>query len=84
MDLILLAVLAAMILLLVNQNRKRKRDAANLVQTLQVGANVILHAGIKGTVVAIGEDDLEIETTPGTKLKVLKQAVRAIQTSEEN
>ncbi len=84
MDLILLAVLAAMILLLVNQNRKRKRDAANLVQTLQVGANVILHAGIKGTVIALGEDDLEIETTPGTKLKVLKQAVRAIQTSEEN
>ena len=84
MDLILLAVLAAMILLLVNQNRKRKRDAANLVQTLQVGSNVIRHAGIKGTVIALGEDDLEIETTPGTKLKVLKQAVRAIQTSEEN
>jgi preprotein translocase subunit YajC len=82
LDLILLAVLAAMILLLVNQNRKRKRDAANLVETLQVGSNVILHAGIKGKVV--GEDDLEIETTPGTKLKVLKQAVRAIQTSEEN
>jgi preprotein translocase subunit YajC len=48
-----------------------------------VGSNVILHAGIKGKVVAIGEDDLEIETTPGTKLRVLKQAVRAIQTSEE-
>ena len=84
MDLILLAVLAAMILLLVTQNRKRKRDAANLVQTLQVGSNVILHAGIKGKVVTIDEDDLVIETTPGTKLKVLKQAVRAIQTSEGN
>ena len=84
MDLILLAVLAAMILLLINQNRKRKRDAANLVETLQVGSNVILHAGIKGKVVTIDEDDLVIETTPGTKLKVLKQAVRAIQTFEGN
>ncbi len=84
MDLILLAVLAAMILLLVNQNRKRKRDAANLVQTLQVGSNVILHAGIKGTVIAIGEDDLAIETTPCTKPKVLKQALRAIQSPEAN
>lgn len=83
MDLILLAVLAAMILLLVNQNRKRKRDAAKLVDTLQVGANVVLHAGIKGKVVAINADDLDIETTPGTKIKVLKQAVRAIQTAEE-
>ena len=84
MDLILLAVLAAMILLLINQNRKRKRDAANLVETLQVGSDVTLHAGIKGKVVSIDEDDLVIETTPGTKLKVLKQAVRAIQTSEGN
>ena len=73
-----------MILLLINQNRKRKRDAANLVATLQVGSGVILHAGIKGKVVSIDEDDLVIETTPGTKLKVLKQAVRAIQTSEGN
>ena len=84
MDLILLAVLAAMILLLINQNRKRKRNAATLVDTLQVGSSVILHAGIKGKVVAISDDDLDIETTPGTKLKVLKQAVRAIQPSEEN
>jgi len=84
LDFILLAVLGAMILLLVNQNRKRKRDAANLVETLEVGSHVILHAGIKGKVVAVNDEDLDIETTPGTKLKVLKQAVRAIQPAEEN
>jgi len=49
-----------------------------------VGSNVILHAGIKGKVVAVSDEDLDIETTPGTKLKVLKQAVRAIQPSEES
>ena len=83
MDLILLAVLAAMILLLINQSRKRKRDAAKLVESLQVGSSVILYAGIKGKVVALSDDDLVIETTPGTKIKVLRQAVRTIQTAEE-
>lgn len=82
MDYLLLAVLAAMILLLITQNRKRKRDAENLVSSLQVGANVLLHAGIKGQVVAIDGEDIELETTPGTKLRVVKQAIRGIESAE--
>jgi preprotein translocase subunit YajC len=69
LDYILLGVLAVMILLLVQQNRRRKKDAENLLASLAVGANVILHSGIKGTV---------IESTPKTKLLVVKGAVRAI------
>ncbi|HBB39220.1 MAG TPA: preprotein translocase subunit YajC, partial [Candidatus Aquiluna sp.] len=82
LDFLLLAVLAAMILLLISQNRKRKRDAENLVSSLAVGANVLLHAGIKGKVVAIDGDDIELETTPGVKLRVVKQAIRGIETAE--
>ena len=78
MDYILLGVLAVMILLLVQQNRKRKKDAENLLSSLAVGANVILHSGIKGTVTAINGDDLIIESTPKTKLVVVRGAVRAI------
>jgi preprotein translocase subunit YajC len=78
LDYILLGVLAVMILLLVQQNRKRKKDAENLLSSLAVGANVILHSGIKGTVTAINGDDLIIESTPKTKLVVVRGAVRAI------
>ncbi|MEY3561894.1 MAG: preprotein translocase subunit YajC [Actinomycetota bacterium] len=78
MDYILLGVLAVMILLLVQQNRRRKKDADNLVKSLEVGASVILHSGIKGTVAAIEGDDLIVESTPKTKIRVVKGAVRAI------
>ena len=78
MDYILLGVLAVMILLLVQQNRKRKKDAENLLSSLAVGANVILHSGIKGTVTEINGDDLIIESTPKTKLVVVRGAIRAI------
>ena len=78
MDYILLGVLDVMILLLVQQNRKRKKDAENLLSSLAVGANVILHSGIKGTVTEINGDDLIIESTPKTKLVVVRGAVRAI------
>jgi preprotein translocase subunit YajC len=79
MDLVLIGVLAVMILLLINQNRKRKKDANALVEALVVGAKVILHSGIKGTVTLIEDSELEIESTPGAKLRVVKQAVRTIE-----
>jgi preprotein translocase subunit YajC len=78
LDYILLGVLAVMILLLVTQNRKRKKDTENLLSSLAVGASVILHSGIKGTVTEIKGDDLIIESTPKTKLVVVRGAVRAI------
>jgi preprotein translocase subunit YajC len=78
LDYILLGVLAVMILLLVQQNRKRKKDAENLLSALEVGSEVIMHSGIKGTITEIDGDDLVIESTPKTKLRVVKQAVRGI------
>jgi preprotein translocase subunit YajC len=77
-DFILLGVLAVMILLLVQQSRRRKKDAANVLASLAVGSEVILHSGIKGRVVEVNEDDIVIESTPKTKLLVVKGAVRAI------
>jgi preprotein translocase subunit YajC len=84
-DIVLLGVLAVMILLLISQNRKRRREAEQLVNSLEVGTQVLLHSGIKGTVTKLVDDvDLEIETTPGVKLTVVKQAVRNIVTAKEN
>ena len=79
MDLVLLGVLAVMVLLLINQNRKRKREAKSLVDSLVVGAKVILHSGIKGIVTKIEDSELVIESTPKTKLRIVKQAVRSIE-----
>jgi preprotein translocase subunit YajC len=85
LDYLLLGVLAVMILLLISQNRKRKREAELLVNSLDVGAEVLLHSGIKGKVIKVlDETDIEIETTPGVKLRVVKQAVRNIQAAKEN
>lgn len=85
MDLLLLGVLAVMIILLISQNRKRRREAEALVNSLEVGTEVLLHSGIKGKITSISdESDMEIETTPGIKLSVVKQAVRMVVTAKEN
>lgn len=85
LDFVLLGVLALMIFFLFQQNRKRRKDAEQLVASLEVGADVMLHSGIKGKVTAIlDETDIEIETTPKVKLRVVKQAVRSIEAAKEN
>ena len=85
LDFILLGVLSLMIFFLFQQNRKRRKDAEQLVASLEVGAEVMLHSGIKGKVTAIlDETDIEIETTPKVKLRVVKQAVRSIEAAKEN
>lgn len=83
MDYLLLGVLAAMILLLVSQNRKRRKDAERLLDSVTVGANVLLHSGIKGTVISIEDNDVVIETTPKVKIRVVKQAVRSVEDAVE-
>ena len=85
MDFLLLGVLAVMILLLITQNRKRKREAELLASSLEVGTEVLLHSGIKGKITKLLEEsDIEIETTPGVKLTVVRQAVRNIVPAKEN
>jgi preprotein translocase subunit YajC len=77
-DLFLFAALAVMILLMFMSSRKRKKAAQALQDSVKVGVPVILFSGIVGTVVAAEDDRLIVETTPGTKIAVLKGAVRTV------
>lgn len=82
MDALLLAVLALMIVFLVTQNRRRKREVEAMQSSLEVGSQVVLHAGIKGKVLSISEEEIEIESVKGTKLIVLRGAVGKVLPAE--
>ncbi|MEN9752508.1 MAG: hypothetical protein RL670_199 [Actinomycetota bacterium] len=74
----LYVVLALMIGMMFINSRKRKKQLAELKATIVVGAQVILHSGITGRIVAQDGDRLVLETTPGVKLAVLQGAVRGL------
>ncbi|MEN9714294.1 MAG: hypothetical protein RLZZ164_958 [Actinomycetota bacterium] len=80
-NIVLYVALAAMIVLMVFNNRKRKKAAAELQQAIQPGATVMLTSGIYGNVVSIDDARAVIETTPGTKLTVNRLAIRQVETS---
>ena len=78
-DLFLVIALGFIIFMMFFNGRKRKKAQAEMQAGIKVGAYVLLHSGILGTIVSQADKSLVLETTPGTKLTVLKGAVRSIE-----
>ena len=62
-------------LLVIRPARKRQQDMSRVQASVDVGAVVMLGSGIYGTVVAAGDETMELEVSPGTAIKVARQAV---------
>lgn len=82
-DFILFAALGVMIVLMIMNSRKRKKQATDLQNSVVVGAHVMLTSGIYGKVLSIDEARVTIESTPGTKLTVNRLAVRQVEANYE-
>jgi preprotein translocase subunit YajC len=80
-DLFLVVALAVLIAFMFMNSRKRKKQAQELQSSVKIGATVMLHSGVIGKVVSVDGDRIVIESTPGTKLTVVKAAVRNIEAS---
>ena len=60
--------------------RKMRKEQAALMETLAPGAEVMTHGGLYGTVVAIEDDVVVLETAPGVTMRWAKRAVATIVT----
>ena len=74
----LLVIIAAMLLfwaIVMRPARNQQKRVEQLQSELEVGQEVVLSAGIFGTVRALNEGRVEIEVAPGTVLTVARQVV---------
>ncbi|GAA0995393.1 preprotein translocase subunit YajC [Subtercola frigoramans] len=80
LTLIMLAVLAVLIIFMVRNSRKRKRETEELVEKIVEGAYVMTNFGVYGTILNIDVENNQVllETTPGTVLKVHRQTVTRV------
>jgi preprotein translocase subunit YajC len=62
-------------LLIVRPQRRRQQQLTATQHALEPGAEVMLGAGIFGTVTAVEDDSLRLEVAPGMTIKVARQAV---------
>jgi preprotein translocase subunit YajC len=77
---VMLVVLAVLIFFMFRNSRKRQRDAASLQSKVVTGANVMTNFGVYGTILSMDEENNEVllETTPGTVLKVHRQVIARV------
>ena len=61
--------------LIVRPQRRRQRTLASTQSSLDVGSEVMLGSGIFGTVASLDEETILLELSPGTVVKVSRQAV---------
>jgi preprotein translocase subunit YajC len=80
LTIMMLAVLALMVVFMIRNSRKQKADREALVSKVVKGANVMTTSGIFGKIVSVDETENEIllETTPGTTLRLHRQSVVSV------
>jgi preprotein translocase subunit YajC len=78
--LLMVAVLAVMVIFMIRNSRKQKADRESLQKKIVTGAEVMSTAGIYGKVVSINDEanEIVIESTPGTKLRLHRQAIASV------
>ena len=80
-DVFLVVALAILIAMMFMSSRKRKKQAAELLASVKVGSNVVLHSGITGKIISVDGERAVMETTPGVKIAFLKGAIRNVESA---
>jgi preprotein translocase subunit YajC len=61
--------------LLIRPQQRRVRQQRELVNSLQIGDEVITIGGMFGTIKRMDEDEVTLEVSPGTDIRMVKSAV---------
>ncbi|WP_184079949.1 preprotein translocase subunit YajC [Nocardiopsis mwathae] len=59
-------------LLILRPQQKRRQQEVQMQSTLQPGVEVLTKAGFYGTVVEVRENEVELEISPGSRIRMLK------------
>ncbi|MGH2573059.1 MAG: preprotein translocase subunit YajC [Actinomycetota bacterium] len=61
--------------LLIRPQQRRTRSQRNLIESLDVGDEVITIGGVFGTIRALDEEAVTLEVAPGIQVRLVKSAV---------
>lgn len=74
----LIAMFAVIWFVMIRPQMKKAKDHKAMVESLQIGDEVLLQAGITGKITQIGESYLHVEVAKGIELTIQKLAVGAL------
>jgi preprotein translocase subunit YajC len=71
-------MVVAFYFLIMRPQKKRQQAMQRTINESVPGTRVMLGSGVFGTVVAVGDKQMVLETSPGVELTVLKQAIARV------
>jgi preprotein translocase subunit YajC len=80
----ILVLLALMWFMLIRPQRRRQLDAQRMINSLEVGKEIVTAGGLYGTVTALEGDEVRVEIADGIEVRIAKRAVAAIVSEDED
>ena len=85
MGITIVALIAVFYFMMYRPQKKQEKETRALLDSLQVGDEITTHSGIIGKIVSIKDETLVLETSrDGTKIRILKSAVRNVDVHVED
>lgn len=81
-----IAIFALMYFLLFRPQQQRAKNQKKLIESLEVGDEVVTIGGLLGTIVGLNDLNVELEIADGTRVRVVRPAIsgRVPQVEEED
>lgn len=76
---IMLIVLGLIIyLFMILPNKKKAKKQKEMLDSLKEGTNIVTIGGIKGTIVAVREEEVDVKVDKGIKVTFVKSAISRV------
>ena len=70
-------------LVVIRPQRRRQVEQNRMIETLDVGDEIVTAGGLYGRVLGLGDDELLVEIAPGTNVRVARRAVAGLVQPDE-
>jgi preprotein translocase subunit YajC len=79
----IIVILILMWFLLIRPQRRRQQDSQRLIDSLEVGQEIVTAGGLYGTITALEEDEAQVEIADGVEVRVAKRAIAGVVSEDE-
>ena len=78
-----IAIAVIFYVLLIRPQRRRQLDQQRLIDSLEVGKEIVTAGGLYGTVTALDHDEVHMQIADGVEVRIAKRAVAGILPGDE-
>lgn len=79
----ILVILVLMWFLLIRPQRRRQVESQRLIESLDVGKEIVTAGGLYGTITALDEDEARVEIADGVEVRVAKRAIAGVLSEDD-